>query len=149
MSLREIREGLHEKKQKEEGIFTRNSRLFLLAEFELLKASPNFCHPSHSFKKFQRMDRQEFMAYHFNENELAKLRTLFCANLRSILPTEHPSELPTVSEVMQWVKTPNHCDRFPLYLKWFLLKLAVDAGNEEAKTLLKEHLHEHSRGMRK
>jgi hypothetical protein len=123
--------------------------LFMRALFETLKGDLEFCHFLHSCSKFQWMELKEFLSYPFTPQESRELRTLFCASMHYLMRTEHASELPSPIEIMAWVKTPNDGKFFPLYLKWYLLRIAIADGSEEvkeeAKTLLREHLLQHSR----
>jgi hypothetical protein len=63
--------------------------------------------------------------------------------------TKHASNLPTTTEIMDWVKKSIRSLHLSVYVEWYLLKRAVDAGNEEAKTLLQQHLLQHSRKNRR
>ncbi len=125
-------------------------QLYWRAIFELARGDSDFGTWDNTLvREIQRMSLEAFQGHPFTEFEMMSLRSLFNSSLHVLMHKKCASYPPTTAEIMAWVKKPIHSLHLPLYVKWYLLKRAVDAGNEEAKTLLREHLLQYSRERKK
>jgi hypothetical protein len=123
----------------------KNPHLLWRAVHELALADPDFGSWDNLLvRRIRKMPLKTFLRHPFTDEEMRLLKSLFCCSLHVYMHTCHASKLPTSTEIVNWVKKPIRSLHLSVYVEWYLLKCAVDAGNEEAKRLLREHLLQHS-----
>jgi len=123
----------------------KNPYLYWRAVHELALGDPGFGSWDNLLvRRIRKMPFTTFQRHPFTDEEMRLLESLFCCSLHLYMHTNHASELPTTDEIVNFVKKPFRSLHLSVYVEWYLLKCAVDAGNEEAKRLLREHLLQYS-----